>query len=207
MTEASRAPAYIAHIREHPEIVTADLRVLAGRIPPGARVLDIGAGPGGFVVEARLAGYDALALDIEISARAVWAASGTPGVLADAFRLPFRTARFDIVRIKEVIEHVDRPRALLEAASSVLAPGGLVIAHVPSPYSQFYPIANFWDDYTHVRPLTRRGLQRLFEDAGLCEIEIRGYVAGRNAAERAIGNVIGRIIPHTYRIVARKPLV
>jgi SAM-dependent methyltransferase len=145
---------------------------------------------------------DAYALDIEPSAGALWAQRGIPGVLGDGFRLPFGEGTFDVVRIKEVIEHVSDPLSLVLAARRVLRSSGMVIAHVPSPWSQYFPVANFWDDYTHVRPLTRRGLQRLFEDAEMRDIRIRGYVSGRNTIERAIGGVIGRVVPHTYRVIA-----
>jgi SAM-dependent methyltransferase len=192
----------IAHIREHIEIIDADLAIITRNMPGARRILDVGAGPATFVHKARAAGYEALALDIEPGARDVWRDAGIPGVLADGFRLPVRSGAFDVIRIKEVIEHVEDPRGLLLAARSALRPDGLVIAHVPSPYSQFYPVANFWDDYTHVRPLTRRGLERLFIDSGFRVLRIQGYVAGRNTIERAVGAIIGRILPHTYRVVA-----
>jgi SAM-dependent methyltransferase len=193
----------VAHIREHPEIIDADLAIIAREMPAARRVLDVGAGPGLFVKIARERGLGALALDLEASAAQNWRSAHVPGVLADAFRLPFAPESFDVVRIKEVIEHVADPLGLLLAAHAVLARGGAVIAHVPSPYSQFYPVANFWDDYTHVRPLTRRGLHRLFSDARMEVTSIQGYVGGRNALERALGAVIGRVVPHTYRVIAR----
>ncbi len=203
MTDSATDPAGpVSHIREHIELIEGDLTIMRRGMSAPRRVLDIGAGPATFVRMAQEAGYDALALDIEVSARAVWSGSEIPGILADGFHLPFRNGVFDVVRIKEVIEHVEDPLALLRAASGVLTDRGHVIAHVPSPYSQFYPVANFWDDYTHVRPLTRRGLERLFADAGFRVIGIRGYVAGRNAAERLAGAILGRFAPHSYRIVA-----
>lgn len=203
MSTPDRLPAGpVAHIREHVEIIEGDLAIMRRDMPVARRVLDVGAGPAAFVRMARDAGYDALALDIEASARPLWSEAHIPGILADGFRLPFRNDAFDLVRIKEVIEHVEDPRGLLLAARAVLTAEGHVIAHVPSPYSQFYPIANFWDDYTHVRPLTRTGLGRLFVDAGFRVMHIQGYVAGRNRAERVAGAILGRFVPHTYRIVA-----
>jgi len=127
------------------------------------------------------------------------------GVVADAFAPPFRGTPFDVVRLKEVIEHVEDPRGLVVASASILRPGGFLVAHVPSPFSQFYPAGNFWDDYTHVRPFSRHGLLRLMEDSGLRDARIDAYVAGRNPIERALGIVLRRLLPHTYRVVARKP--
>jgi SAM-dependent methyltransferase len=200
MTTAIVSP--VSHIREHLELIEGDLQVIRREMQGARRILDVGAGPATFVRMARQAGYDAIALDIEPGAGDLWSANGLPGVLADGFRLPFRAGAFDIVRIKEVIEHVEDPRGLLLAARETLGQRGFVIAHVPSPYSQFYPVANFWDDYTHVRPLTRAGLGRLFADSGFRVMHIQGYVAGRNAIERAVGSLVGRVIPHSYRIAA-----
>jgi SAM-dependent methyltransferase len=200
-TQPSRTP--VSHIREHPELIASDLKALMRVAPDATRVLDIGAGPGGFVASARSAGLVAVGVDIEPSAAGLWSALSLPCVLGDGYRLPFAAGAFDVVRIKEVIEHVTAPLDLLRAATSVLTPRGIVLAHVPSPYSQFFPVANFWDDYTHVRPLTKTGLRRLFTDAGLDVIEVHGYIAGRNSFERMLGGVVGRILPHTYRVIGR----
>ncbi len=196
----------LAHVREHPEIAAADVRIIRRLLGPGdVRILDIGAGRGVFVDEARATGLDVLATDLEPAAARVWQANGVRGVIADAFAPPFRGTPFDVVRLKEVIEHVEDPRALVMASISILRPGGYLIAHVPSPFSQFYPAGNFWDDYTHVRPFSRHGLMRLMEDSGLRDAVIEAYVAGRNPVERALGQLLRRVLPHTYRVVARKP--
>lgn len=203
---ASAAEGPLAHVHEHREIAAADVRIIRRLLGSGLlRVLDIGAGRGVFVDEARAAGLDVLATDLEPAAARVWSARGVRGVVADAFAPPFRGTPFDVVRLKEVIEHVEDPRALVVASASILRPGGYLIAHVPSPFSQFYPAGNFWDDYTHVRPFSRHGLMRLMEDSGLRGASIDAYVAGRNPIERVLGLVLRRLLPHTYRVVARKP--
>ena len=194
----------LTHIHEHPEIEAADVDRIGRLAPAPARVLDVGAGRGGFVLLARARGVAACGLDLEPSAAPIWRRRGVPAVLADAFRPPFRDGIFDVVRLKEIIEHVEEPRALVTAARGLLRPGGYIIAHVPSTYSQLYPVGNFWDDYTHVRPLSRLGLRRLFEDSGMTIVRIDGYTAGRNAIERLVGSVIASVLPHTYRVVARR---
>lgn len=194
----------LAHIREHPELEAADLGEIQRQLRTPGRVLDVGAGRGGFVLLARSRGVDACALDLEPSAAPIWRQRGVPGVLADAFHPPFRDGAFAVVRLKEIIEHVEDPRALVSAARALLRPGGCILAHVPSPYSQLYPVGNFWDDYTHVRPFSRLALRRLFEDGGMILVSIEGYTAGRTAVERALGKLIAPILPHTYRVVARR---
>ena len=190
------------HIYEHPELDRSDLALLVNGHDGGLRVLDIGAGRGGFVRAARARGLHAWALDLEPTAVPIWSAADVPGVLANAFSPPFRDRSFDIVRLKELIEHVEDPRELVKTAARLLRPHGRLIAHVPSPWSQLYPAGNFWDDYTHVRPFSRHGLVRLMHDSGLRVLRIDGYVLGRNRLETLVGKGLARVLPHTYRVLA-----
>jgi SAM-dependent methyltransferase len=200
-----KAKGAVVNLREHGEVIVDDLRILRDRGLDGCRVLDVGAGRGSFVTEARRRGFDACGLDIDTGAPKIWRQSGVPGVVGDGALTPFVAGSFDVVRMKEVIEHVQNPLALIVEARRLLRPGGLFIAHVPSQYSQFYPIANFWDDYTHVRPFSRFALTRLIADGGLQLELLGGYTSGRNTAERALGQLLGRVVPHVFRVVAISP--
>jgi len=204
MADMESAEGPLAHLREHPEIIEADLQLMRSYPTGGGRVLDIGAGRGSFVTAASRRGYEALGLEMQTGAVPLWRRLGVPGVIGDGSKAPFVDSSFQIVRLKEVIEHVEDPLSLVREARRLVRPGGLVIAHVPSPYSQLYPIGNFWDDYTHVRPLSRFGLRRLFADADLRVLRIDGYVAGRNPLERAFGKLLAIVLPHIYRVVARR---
>jgi SAM-dependent methyltransferase len=194
----------LAQLREHADVIARDLAYIRPLVRAGARVLDVGAGRGSFVREARRQGMDAVALEMSAGAAVLWPREKIPGLIADGARAPFAGASFDIVRMKEVVEHVEAPLVLVEEARRLLRPGGLLILHTPTPYSQFYPIGNFWDDYTHVRPFSRTGLRRLIEDAGLELVRIDAYVSGRNLLERALGFLLARVFPHIYRVVARR---
>ena len=147
-----------------------------------------------------------LGLDPEPSAARICDAQGLPFLLGDAVALPFGPASLDVVRAKEVIEHLTHPMSMLREVHRVLRPGGLFLCHVPSQFSALYPVGNFWDDYTHVRPLSRVGLRRLLEDGGFEIGFIRGYTSGRNLPERSLGRLLGVVLPHMWRALARKPL-
>jgi len=193
----------LAHLREHPEVIAADLRLIAHYSPQAKHILDVGAGRGTFVKEAERHGFGACGLDSQPESPIVWMRGQVPGVLGDGAAAPFTNSCFDVVRMKEVIEHVANPLNLVREAHRLLRSGGLLIVHVPTPYSQFYPIGNFWDDYTHVRPFSRFALRRLIEDAGMEVVHIQGYMAGRNPAERLLGRIIARVFPHIYLAIAR----
>jgi SAM-dependent methyltransferase len=203
-TKAVRSEGTLQHIHEHKELDIKDVRFILRSFPACGRVLDVGAGRGGFVQEACRQGLDALGLEMQPEAAFVWGPIGVHGVIADGLRAPFGAAAFDVVRMKEILEHVHEPLALVREGNRLLRPGAVLIAHVPTPYSQFYPVANFWDDYTHVRPFSRTALTRLFVDAGFAVESIQGYVAGRNPVETVIGKALSRLAPHVYRIIGRK---
>ena len=82
--------------------------------------------------------------------------------------LPFDEASFDGVVLKDVLEHVKDPVALVRDVRRVLRPGGTVFAS--SPDAQRW----VWDDYTHRRPFTRRSFRLLFHDQGL-DVKQSGY--------------------------------
>ena len=196
---------YFKHIAEHPELSREDAAIIRRRMPDANRILDVGCGRGDFVELCRHEFQAGLGLDSQAAAARICRSQGLPFVLADAERLPFAGSSLDVVRAKEIIEHLQDPLPMLKEIRRALRPGGLFVAHVPTQFSALYPVTNFWDDYTHVRPLTRLGVRRLLEDAGLSVEFIRGYTAGRNAVERLLGRLVSKVLPFTWLAVARKP--
>jgi SAM-dependent methyltransferase len=103
-------------------------------LPPSARVLEVGAGPGFFAEHAARRRPDLRWISSDLGV-VPW-----NSLVADAQRLPFRAGVFDAVLGLDVIHHFSRPRLFLEEASRVLAPGGRLALIEPwvSPFS--YPI-------------------------------------------------------------------
>lgn len=92
----------------------------------GARVLDVGGGPGYFAstFESEGARYTPLDADLgELSGLG----DPLPGtVLGSGMALPFRDGSFDVAFSSNVLEHVDRPWLMAEEMVRVTARGGLV---------------------------------------------------------------------------------
>jgi len=195
---------YLEGIREHPEISREDIRILRRYLPGAHRIVDIGCGQGGFL--GLLEGEFGLAIGLDLSAEAVRMCPerGASGIRSDALFLPLRTGSMDVVRAKEIIEHLPDPLSMVREAYRVVRPGGLFLAHVPSQYSTLYPAGNFFDDYTHIRPLSRSGARRLIGDWGFELLFIHGYTAGRNKLERGAARLLAIILPHTWRILGRR---
>ncbi len=92
--------------------------LLVAPLPRGARVLELGAGPGLLSEWARGRRPDVAWVASDLIP-APWNA-----VAADAGHLPFRSQSFDAVLGLDVLHHLDGPRPFFGEASRVLAPGG-----------------------------------------------------------------------------------
>jgi len=172
-------------------------RDVTRHFPAHARLLDVGCGG------AWLGDHFNDYTGIDVSPEAVEEARsrGRQVLLVDgAEPLPFEEASFDGVVLKDVLEHVPDPVALVREVRRVLRPGGTVFAS--SPDAQRW----VWDDYTHRRPFTRRSFRMLFEDQGL-RVQKLGY----ESVMPGIG-VVARLTrrkrrPRALAALARLPFV
>ena len=71
-------------------------------------------------------------------------------------KIPYPDNFFDFVYSKSVLEHVVNTDNFLSEAYRTLKPGGRVVFLTPDWGSQY---KYFWDDYTHVKPFTRKSLR------------------------------------------------
>lgn len=118
--------ALMASMAQHSAEVRARLAAVHP-IPADARVLEVGSGAHGLIFYfegGRKIGVDPLADEY----RALFPAWQDRAETIAAFgeRLPFGEASFDIVLCDNVVDHADRPRAIVEEMARVLAPGGLL---------------------------------------------------------------------------------
>jgi SAM-dependent methyltransferase len=99
------------------------------RLPAGARVLDVGCGPGASVVWLREQGYAALGLDR--SGRFLGEARKKhphiPVIRADAAGLPFSSGVFDLVLAECVLSLLPAPERMLAECRRVLRPGAALV--------------------------------------------------------------------------------
>jgi SAM-dependent methyltransferase len=114
--------------------------------------------------------------------------------------LRLEDASFDAVVMKDVLEHVGDPVALVREVRRVLRPGGLVFAS--SPDAQRW----VWDDYTHRRPFTRKSYRLLFRDQGL-DVERAGYESVAPGTGIVSGMLPGKRRPGILRAAAWLPIV
>lgn len=172
-------------------------RDITRHFPPSASILDIGCGT------AWLADYFSHYTGIDASPGMVASATaqGRPAILGDVEEpLPFESGSFDGVVLKDVLEHVHDPEAVVGEARRTLKPGGRLFAS--SPDAQRWA----WDDYTHRRPFTRKSYRLLFADAGF-EIESVGYESVMPGTGIVSGWTRRKRRPRILVAAARLPIV
>jgi SAM-dependent methyltransferase len=124
-------------------------------------LLDVGCGEGRYLPVWRRFLPDARLIAVDVSAVAIERSSARHPFaehrVAPADALPIQDASVDCVASIEVIEHVERPRQMLEECHRVLRPGGFAIISTPCGNRGSF---EWWGNYL-------RGEVRLVKDGGV----------------------------------------
>jgi cyclopropane fatty-acyl-phospholipid synthase-like methyltransferase len=133
-------------------------------VPPGAHVLEIGAGYCDWINHTRAARR--LAVDAW-SGVCAHAAAGVQAQVLDLTQglEPVGRSAFDVVLASNVLEHFepDTAAAVVRAVAAVLRPGGRLIVIQPNFR---YAWRHYFDDYTHRSVFTDRSLPALLRACG-----------------------------------------
>jgi SAM-dependent methyltransferase len=107
-------------------------QIEAAAMPPGRRVLDVGAAGGSFLAVARERGYAPLGCEPSAwmcaFAREHYGLQLHPGTIFD---MPVGAGGVDLLTLWDVIEHTPDPTAVLAKAHQLLAPGGVLAMSYP----------------------------------------------------------------------------
>ena len=122
----------------------------------GKKILDIGSGRGSHLVGFDRRGLHAFGLDKRKECIEALDSFDIRECDLETESIPFEDNYFDYIYSKSVIEHVYNSDNFLSETLRILKPGGKAIIMCPDWGSQY---KTFWDDYTHVRPWTRKSLQ------------------------------------------------
>jgi SAM-dependent methyltransferase len=139
------------------------------------RILDVGSGPGFFLLHGKERGWDTLGIEPSVQASAHARELGlsiVEGFLDDESAPEL--GRFDVLHMNNVLEHVPDPRRMLELSHDRLAPDGLVCIAVPNDYSPFQHVLREVCEYEpwwvvpphHINYFDAPSLARLLERTG-----------------------------------------
>lgn len=210
---ASRDDALDAFVAEAPLVrgqIVAFVDEFARSLPPGAVVLDAGAGTAPYRPL-----FDHCRYETHDWAKSQHRGAFDPTHLGDlSAGLDIEAAQYDAVLLTEVLEHVEDPRAALLEIRRVLRPGGRIGITVPF-------VGELHEEPYDFRRLTNHGITALLTTAGFTATEVRplgGWFstlslvlqnqsistsdAPRTAGQRIVGSLslsiaraIGRVAP------------
>jgi SAM-dependent methyltransferase len=140
-------------------------------IPPRGRVLDIGCGNGGFLVQMKRRGFDVEGTEwTQRSASRVPAETDIPVHVGDLLTLRLPPAGYDLITLWHVFEHLHAPQPTLLTIRSLLKPGGTLIMSMPNAEGrQAERFGTHWfhhDPPRHLFGFGPRSLERLLEITG-----------------------------------------
>lgn len=151
---------------------------LAPRVPPPARVLDVGCGNGEFLQAAAEAGYSACGVDVSDGAVGLCVQRGLAAAAGDYLTMRF-DGTFAMITLWDVVEHLKDPHLFLTRSRDLLDENGVLVLKIPG-FNRlgFYPIA-LWSRLAysvlgapdHVQYFNRRSLSALLERAGFRDVE------------------------------------
>jgi SAM-dependent methyltransferase len=193
---------------------------LASRVPPPARVLDVGCGAGDFLAVAKALGYEAEGIDISEASAKICRSRGLNARSGNFLTERFST-KFDLITMWDVVEHLREPAAFLDRARSLLTDRGYVFAKIPGFGDISVGLANFWprsagtllgapshvqyfDQESLSMLLTRIGYEPEWIDGGAARTPRTGGSIKRRLAREAHA-VIRRISGDSNLYVAARP--
>lgn len=170
------------------------LAVLA--VPPGSRVLDLGAADGAVACALRDLGCQVTAIERDAEGVAALIARGLPTIQADLDTLAADAvppAAFDVVLMLDVLEHLVDPGALLARTRAWLAPGGRALLSVPNVTHGAVRLSLLQGrfprtdvgllDRTHLHFFDQDSLQALVTDAGFGVLDLLTVERGLEETE------------------------
>jgi 2-polyprenyl-3-methyl-5-hydroxy-6-metoxy-1,4-benzoquinol methylase len=145
------------------------LRFVHG-LPPGSRMLEVGAGDGRFVSRLAAAGFEARGIEPSASGARLAHSRGAPVERATLEELEGELGGLDAVIAWHVLEHLDDPVRALERIAAWLRPGGRAVVACPNLASLQARIGGdrwFHQDVPrHRSHFTAAGLALLLERTG-----------------------------------------
>lgn len=178
---------------EHLDAIrSAEIDHIAGFLPAGARVLEVGAGTGRQAVELQRRGFAVTAIELADSNYA--AHQLFPIVEYDGRTIPLADASVDVVFSSNVLEHVDDLASLHAEIRRVLTPGGMCLHVLPTHAWRFWTtVASYPDALVYLAAF----LPQLVPHASPRDAEIQRLGKAWHLAARSVA---GRCFPRRHGV-------
>ncbi len=133
--------------------------------------LDVGFGNGALLFTAAEWGFEPVGTDLRKASVETMARFGIEAHATDLTGVPGE-ARYSVVSLADVLEHMPFPRAGLASAHRLLRDGGILFVSMPaydSPVWRYLDVHNanpYWGELEHYHNFSRERLNALLEEAG-----------------------------------------
>ncbi len=211
-SDAAKDFGYTDYVADEPLYVkTFRMRgdLVARHRPPPARLLDVGCAAGFAMTALRERGYDVRGVELsrpmaELARRRLGDSAAVHcGVLEESL---FGGAKFDVITMFDVVEHVEDPVALLATARRMLSPGGVVVFETQNVASRFARLMGVrWQHYKfqeHLWHFDPKTMRVLLAKAGLELVEWSPRRGGKHVSLRFLVERAGRIHPLLSTLLA-----
>lgn len=180
---------------------------LSRRVPPPARVLDVGCGAGDFMQVANTAGYTVQGIDISEASAEICRGRGLDARAGNFITEEF-DSKFDLITMWDVVEHLLDPKSFFDRARSLLTENGYLFAKIPGFGDLSVGLSSRWP---RGRRDTSRGAEPrpIFDRKSLASLFSRtGYhpewISGGAARTPMTGGSIKRQLARKARSVIRR---
>ena len=154
------------------------------------KFLDIGCGSGLYVHAAKLLGFDSYGIDIDKKSIEIAKDIGLKVEQSDILDSEFRNNYFDIIQMKQVLEHLPNPNQVLRKIYYLLKKEGVLIIDVPNQ-NGIVPMVKVLtkiksNEYGFVQPprhlfgYTKKFLKKYFKNGRLWQNYNRAKLARRS---------------------------
>ena len=141
------------------------------------RLLDFGCGAGTFLRRMRAMGWDVTGMDFSETAVRAVTDSGIRAVFGTLPHAELSPASFDVVTMRQALEHVPDPKQTLFESRKLLAPGGMLVVQVPNFASweveHFGEASVVLDLPRHFNHFTPDTLATMLRGCGFTTVDVR----------------------------------
>lgn len=159
-------------------------RVLAFPEEPG-KVLDIGCGPGSFLMSAYRRGWQCYGVDKSCRITEHLMTNHIANIQCCPFEdSSFDKGFFDLVNMSHVLEHLSNPVVALGKVNRVLKPGGMLMITIPCVSLESRLLGTYWGGWDlprHLYHFDRASIKRMLSQTGFELLRLSGELNPNNA--------------------------
>lgn len=190
-------------ITDYPTKLAKHLTTLHN-IKVDSKLLEVGAGRPDVLVGFRAAGMQVFGCDISQVSEDACKEKAIPFkyVNLEDGKLPYESNSFDVVYSKSVIEHMHDPLSFVSESFRVLKPGGVLLVLTPDWEANY---RTFFDDFTHVRPMSRRSMNLLLSMLDFDEVNAYRFRQLPSTWRHPLLNTLCSFVAPFIPVNTRKP--